>query len=132
MKSLNISFREFFSVYSMFFSERKVYSDFSLMEVDVCEGSLCRWSRIESESKFTYHNFSFELNNPIIEFCKLRREVVTRKNSSIFDIELKRFTYFNRKIFTWIGIDKAFSIHIFKIYSFRKSFSNRKCSTLVY
>jgi hypothetical protein len=75
MESLNLGFWEFFPVYSVFFAEREMNSDFPFMEIDICQGSGGRDRGIESESELTHHDLTLILHDQIIESRKERREV---------------------------------------------------------
>gem|GEM_PF-3807391 len=66
MKSLNFRFREFFSINSMFFSEREMDSYFSFMKVYILQGSSSRDGRIKPKSELTNHNFTLILYHPVI------------------------------------------------------------------
>ena len=98
MKPLHFRFRKFFSIDSVFFTEREVDSDFSLIEVDIREGSSGRDSSIESHTEFTDHHFSLELHYVVIEFLEFGREVVTRKHSAMLDHELEGSTVLDREV----------------------------------
>jgi hypothetical protein len=82
----------------VFFAEREMYSDFSLIEVDIREGSGGGDSRIESHTELTDHHFSLELHYVVIEFLEFGREVVARKHSSTLDHELKGSTVLDREV----------------------------------
>lgn len=112
MKSLNFRFWKFFSEYSMLFPERKMDSDFSFMKIDISQGSSCRYRRIETESEFTHHHFTFVLHHPVIEFLKSKRVVRRGKYSPILYNQFKWIANFDRKILTRICINQAFSVHI--------------------
>ena len=73
-------------------------SDFSLIEVDIREGSSGRDSSIESHTEFTDHHFSLELHYVVIEFLEFGREVLVRKHSSTLDHELEGSTVLDREI----------------------------------
>lgn len=131
MKPLNISFREFFSEYSMLFPEREMYSNLAFMIVYITERGSSRWCRIESESEFSHKHLSLILNYPVIEFLESRREVWWGEYSSFFDYEFKWLTYLDRKIFSRVSIDETSSIHITEINCLSKCFTDRKCSTFI-
>jgi hypothetical protein len=93
----------------MLLSEREVDSDFSLMEVDIREGSSSRDSRIQSESELTYHDFSLELYDPVIELRECRREVRRGKYSSLFYHQFERGRMIHREILIRIGFHETLS-----------------------
>ena len=66
MKSLYLSFWEFFSIDTVFFAQREMDSDFAFVKVDIREGSSTRDSGVESHTEFSYHHFSLILDDPVI------------------------------------------------------------------
>ena len=105
--------------------------NFSLMKIDICKWRSRRWGRIEPKSKLTNKNFSFILDDPIIEFFECGREVWRGKYSSISNLNSKWLNNSNRKVLIWERIDKTISIYILKIDSFGESLSNREGSSLI-
>ena len=132
MKSLNFQFWKFFSIDSMLFSEGEMNSNLSLVKIDIRKRGSCRWGRVEPKTKFTHKYFSFELNNPIIELCKCRREVWRGKYSSILDLKSERLDNRNRKILIRKRINKTISINILKINRFCESLTDRKSSSFIF
>ncbi len=91
----------------MFFAEREVDSDFSLIEVDIREGSGGGDSRIESHTELAHHYLSLELHDIVIEFLEFGREVVAQKHSSTLDHELEGGTVLDREILTREWLDQT-------------------------
>ena len=89
MKPLYFRFWKFFSIDPMFLAEREMDSYFSLIEVDIREGSVCRESRIDAHTELAHHDFSFELHHIVIEFLESGREVGRGKYPSSLDHELE-------------------------------------------
>ena len=110
----------------MFFSERKMHSNFSLMEIDVRKGIFGIHSRIEPKPQFSYHNFSLKLNYEVIESFKCGREIQRGEYTSFLDDKFKRFTNIDREILIRKCINEAFPLNIGKITSFSENFSNRE------
>ena len=71
MESLDHGFWEFFAVDAVFFSEREVYSDLALVEVDIREGSSGRDRSVEPHAELAYHHFSLVLHDPVIQLLSL-------------------------------------------------------------
>ena len=132
METLEFGLWKFFSEYPMLLSEREMNSELSFMKVYIREGGGGWYRGIQSKSEFPYTHFSLKLDDIIIYFLEIWREIRRGKNSSSFYSKEKWFNNSNRKIFPWKGIYIYLSWNAFQIDRLSKNLSKRECSSFIF
>lgn len=123
---------EIFSEYPMLLSEREMNSELFFHESLYQRGGGGWYRGIQSKSEFPYTHFSLKLDDIIIYFLEIWREIRRGKNSSSFYRKEKWFNNSNRKIFSLKGIYIYLSWNAFQIDRLSKNLSKRECSSFIF